>query len=186
LQDIMNDIKRLPARSEVAESDTWDLSKLFENDQAWETSFLTWESQIESYAPYRGRLAESPAVLAECLAFDSQHDRQGERLGNYAYLRTTEDQTNGDYQRMMGRFQNVATRAGEAASYIRPEILAIAEEPWSTLIAAPEIAPYRLMLERMIRYKPHTLTEREEELLAMQGKWPARPPKFFGSFTTLI
>ena len=175
----MNDIKRLPDRSEVAEADTWDLSKLFTDDEAWETSFIIWESQIESYTPFRGRLAESPATLAECLAFDSQHDRQGERLGNYAYLRTTEDQTNGEYQRMMGRFQNVATRAGEAASYIRPEILSIAEEIWSTLISAPEIAPYRLMLERMIRYKPHTLTEREEELLAMQGEMAGATSKIF-------
>ena len=32
---------------------------------------------------------------------------------------------NSDYQRMMGRFQNVGTKAAEAARFIRPEIMAI-------------------------------------------------------------
>ena len=175
----MNDIKRLPARSEVAEADTWDLSKLFASDQDWETGFQEWESRIDGYASFRGRLSESPEILAECLAFDSQLDRLGERLGNYAYLRTTEDQTQGDYQRMIGRFQNMATRASEAGSYIRPEILAIDDSRWESYMEAPELAPYHLLLERLVRYKPHTLSEREEELLAMQGEMAGATSKIF-------
>ena len=175
----MNDIKRLPARSEVAEADTWDLSKLFASDQDWETGFQEWESRIDGYASFRGRLGESPEILAECLAFDSQLDRLGERLGNYAYLRTTEDQTQGDYQRMIGRFQNMATRASEAGSYIRPEILAIDDSRWESYMEAPELAPYQLLLERLVRYKPHTLSEREEELLAMQGEMAGATSKIF-------
>ena len=175
----MNDIKRLPARSKVAEADTWDLSKLFASDQDWETGFQEWESRIDGYASFRGRLGESPEILAECLAFDSQLDRLSERLGNYAYLRTTEDQTHGDYQRMIGRFQNMATRAGEAGSYIRPEILAIDDNLWKSYMEAPELAPYQLLLERLVRYKPHTLSEREEELLAMQGEMAGATSKIF-------
>ena len=30
------------------------------------------------------------------------------------------------------------------------------------------MAPYRLLLERLLRYKPHTLGKKEEKLLAMQ------------------
>ncbi len=175
----MNDIKRLPARSEVAEADTWDLSKLYADDEAWETAFLQWESQIKGYETFRGKLADSPDTLAQCLAFDSQLDRLGERLGNYAYLRTTEDQTHGDYQRMIGRFQNVATKASEASSFIRPEILAMDEEQWASFIEANVLAPYQLMLERLVRLKPHTLSEREEELLAMQGEMAGATSKIF-------
>ncbi len=175
----MNDIKRLPNRDEVAESDTWDLSKLYPSDDDWEAAFGQWESRIDGYESFRGTLSESPNRLAECLAFDSELERLGERLGNYAYLRTTEDQTNSHYQRMIGRFQNVATRAGEASSYIRPEILAIDEGQWDVMIDSPELAPYRLLLERLVRYRPHTLTSREEELLAMQGEMAGATSKIF-------
>ena len=175
----MNDIKRLPNRDEVAESDTWDLSKLYPSDDDWEAAFGQWESRIDGYESFRGTLSESPNRLAEGLAFDSELERLGERLGNYAYLRTTEDQTNSHYQRMIGRFQNVATRAGEASSYIRPEILAIDEGQWDVMIDSPELAPYRLLLERLVRYRPHTLTSREEELLAMQGEMAGATSKIF-------
>ena len=60
------------------------------------------------------------------LQFDAAVDRAAERLGNYAFLRTaTEDQADSTYQRMKGRFQAAATKAGEAASFIRPELMAI-------------------------------------------------------------
>ena len=35
-------------------------------------------------------------------------------------------------------------------------------------LAAPALAPYKLLLTRILRYKPHTLGEKEEKLLAMQ------------------
>ena len=48
-------VKELPARSEVKESDTWDLSKLFPNDEAWEKAFADWQKQIDGYAAVPGQ-----------------------------------------------------------------------------------------------------------------------------------
>ena len=100
-------------------------------------------------------------------------------MGNYAYLKTVEDQSDSTYQRMMGRFQNIATRAGEAASYIRPEILAIPDEKLAELVKQPELELYALMLERLTRYKQYTLGEKEEQLLAMQGEMAGATSKIF-------
>ncbi len=172
-------VVRLPERSEVKESDTWDLSKLFEDDAAWEKAFNEFEALIPGFEQFKGKLGVSAAELAACLNFDSKVDRLGERMGNYAYLKTTEDTTNSDYQRMMGRFQNVATRAGEAASFIRPEILAIPDEKLDQMLQAPELQLYKLGLERLTRYKPYTLGEKEEQLLAMQGEMAGATSKIF-------
>jgi oligoendopeptidase F len=38
------------------------------------------------------------------------------------------------------------------------------------LLAAPELKQQRLQLERILRYRPHTLSDKEEQLLAMQGE----------------
>jgi oligoendopeptidase F len=160
--------KQLPKRSEVKPSDTWDLSSLFPNDQAWEEAFAAWQKQIGGYAPFAGRLAESPEKLAECLRFDLDVDRAGDRLGTYAMLKVTEDQSNSVYQRMQGRFIQAASRAGQAASYVRPEILAISSAKIDEFLQAPALAPYKLLLTRILRMKPHTLGEKEEKLLAMQ------------------
>ena len=129
-----------------------------------------WERRIGGYEKFRGKLGTGPKEIAACLKFDVDFDRAGERLGTYAFLKTAEDTANSTYQRMQGRYQNAASRAGQVASYIRPEIMAIPAAKMKKLLAAKELAPYRLLLERLLRYKPHTLSDGEEKLLAMQSE----------------
>lgn len=166
----MAKVKRLPARSRVKKEDTWDLSSLYADDQAWQKDLKKLKNRIPKFAQFRGKLGESAATLAKCLKFDSEFDRLGERLGVYAFLKTTEDQADGDAQNMMGQFQNIAARAAEEASFIRPELLALSGAKLKKLIQSPELKPYRLILERLVRSKPHTLGKREEQLLAMQSE----------------
>ncbi|HEY7120358.1 MAG TPA: oligoendopeptidase F, partial [Tepidisphaeraceae bacterium] len=160
----------LPPRAKVKIQDTWDLSSLFPSDIDWEEAFKTWAARIPQYASFKGRLGESPEVLADCMRFDADMDRTGERLGVYAFLKTAEDQANSDYQRTKGRYQHAATHAAEAASFIRPELMAIPSETIERFLDAPELGEWRLALERTLRYRPHTLSDREEHLLAMQGQ----------------
>jgi oligoendopeptidase F len=161
-------MKSLPKRSEINAADTWDLARLFADDLAWETAFAKFEKQIAGYARFQGTLGQSAKDLAACLRFDLQLDRLGDRLGTYAFLRASEDTTNSDYQRMEGRYVNAASRAAQASSFIRPEILAIPRVRMAKLMAEKVLAPYRLLLERLLRYRPHTLGKKEENLLAMQ------------------
>jgi len=175
----MKNIKSLPGRTDCPHADTWDLSSLFADDAAWEQAFRKWERRIPGYQRFCGQLASDPATLAACLRFDCDLDRWGERLGGYAYLKAAEDQADSRYQAMLARFQNVATRAGEAASYIRPEILAISAAKINQWCEAKELKPYRLMLQRILRYKKHTLGKREEGLLAMQGEMAQTASKTF-------
>jgi len=168
-QLFMNKMATLPDRGAVPVADTWDLTELFPDDAAWETAFTGFETRIGGYAAWQGKLGEPESLLA-CLTFDSELDQSGERLGTYAFLKTAEDQANQSYQRMMGRFQNVAMKVGEAQSYIRPEILSLDDSTITALMDNPRLKLYRLALDRLRRYKPHTLTPREEQLLAMQSE----------------
>ncbi|MCH5373042.1 MAG: M3 family metallopeptidase, partial [Planctomycetes bacterium] len=172
-------VKQLPERRQVKPADAWDLSSLFPSDEAWEKEFKAYGERISGYDRFRGHMSESPAILAECLDFDFGLDRMSERLGTYAFLKTAEDQADSRYQGLLARFQNVATRAGQAASFIRPEILAMAAAKLRSWLAAEELAPYRLVLERVVRFKKHTLGKKEEELLAMQGEMAQSAGKAF-------
>lgn len=170
---------RLPERKDVKPEDTWDLSKLYDSDEAWSASLEEFKKMYPGYEQFQGKLNEGPETLAACLKFDSELERLGERLGNYAYLKTTEDQGNSDYQRMVGQFQNTVTRAAEAGSFIRPEILAIDDATLTSFMEHPSLELYRLSLERLTRYKKYTLGEKEEQLLAMQGEMAGASSKIF-------
>lgn len=163
-------MKKLLPRSKVKPQDRWDLASLFPADDAWERAFKKWESQIDGYTRFSGTLGDSPEQLAACLEFDLEIDRGSERLSNYAFLKTAEDLADSKYQDMLGRYRHAASKAAQLASFIRPEILALPAAKIKKYLAAPRLAPHRLTLERILRYKPHTLSPAEEKLLAMQAE----------------
>ena len=125
---------------------------------------------LDGYARFQGRLGESAEVLAECLRFDTSTDRLGDRVGTYAFLKASEDVGNSTYQGLKARFMGVAARAGELASYIRPEVLSLPDDKLRQFIDSPALADYKIALERLLRFKPHTLSDKEERLLAMQAE----------------
>ena len=175
----MSTVVRLPERSEVDINDTWDLSSLFPNEEAWEAGLSEFESKIPGYEKFRGKLGDNAKTLAECLDFDSSVNRIAERIAYYAMLKTSEDQSNSDYQGLMMRFQNVAVRAGEASSFMRPEILSIDDEKLDSFLQEDCLSLYKLSLERLTRYKKYTLGEKEEQLLAMQGEMAGAAGRIF-------
>ena len=176
-------MKSLPKRSDVVKGDTWDLESLFATDADWDEALIAWGKRIPLFRDYVGTLAESPEQLAKCLAFDLEIDREADRLGTYAHLRMSEDTAATPAQRMTGRFQHVATTAGELASFLQPEIMAIEASVLEEWLETPELQPYRLMLERVVRNRPHVLSEPEERLLAMQGTFAGTAGKVFRQLT---
>jgi oligoendopeptidase F len=168
----------LPQRAEVAVGDQWDLTRLYGDEAAWEADFEKWQKQIETYGTFRGKLGNA-ADLAAMFRFDADFDRLGEKLGSYAFLNFSGDQGNSAYLRMKGRYEHAATKAAEAGAYIGPELMALPEETLQKLFAAAEIAEWKLKLERIVRYRPHTLTPNEEQLLAMSGNMAAGANQIF-------
>ena len=163
-------VKKLPPRNKVSKSDCWDLSSLFPSDAAWERAFKRWQKKVPEYENFRGTLANGGTAVAACLEFDSQMERAGEKLEYYAFLKTAEDSTNSKYQQMIGRLRNASLAAEELASFIRPELLALPSVKIKKILRSPAIRSWKSVLERILRFKPHTLSQREEKLLAMQGE----------------
>jgi oligoendopeptidase F len=54
-----SDTHTVPARSEVAQADTWDLSDLFADDAAWEAGLAELEAGIPKVEEFKGTLGES-------------------------------------------------------------------------------------------------------------------------------
>ena len=179
----MKPAKKLLPRNKVHPADTWDLASLFPHDEAWEEAFTAWEKRIEGYLAFQGKLAESAKTLAACLKFDEEHDLAAERLGTYAFLKTAEDTGESKYQRMQGRYLHAASQSAQAASFIGPEILAIPAAKMKQFLAAEELSHYRLLLTRLLRFKPHTLGKKEENLLAMQTEMSQAANQIFRQLT---
>lgn len=172
--------KPVPKRSVLKQEDTWNLKPLFASDAAWERGYQKLETMIPTIESFRGRLGESAKVLREAFDFDAGFNKLAEKLGVYAYLKSCEDVADSRYQGMLARFSYLATQAAEAASFIEPEIQAIPRKKINAFLESPELKPYRFNLEKLLRFRPHILSAKEERVLAMQGEVAGTAGKVFG------
>ena len=157
----------VPARSEVPESDKWNLTQLFADAGKWQEDFAWLQRAYPKLQEWKGRVGESAQTLAAVLEFEKTLELKMERVHHYASLQLAEDSTNNEYLARVGQLQNLLTKIGEAAAFVVPEILAIDDEKFAQFIAQPALKDWRIKLGKIQRMKPHVLTEPEERLLAL-------------------
>ena len=171
--------RTIPRRSQISDDHKWDLSPLFTSDAEWHALFGELQSALSGYDAYRGRLGESAATLAAAVAFDLDLSRRLERLYTYAHLRNDEDQSDQAY---LGRYQqavSLLTRATELSSFMRPEIMAIPADTLRAWLDGGTLDAYRFHLEKLLRHRPHTLSEPLEAVLAMSREMAQTPRQVF-------
>jgi oligoendopeptidase F len=156
----------IPTRSEIAESDTWDLTKLYQSEPDYQRDLERLKQEYPRYTSFKGRVGRSAPDLLEVLEFDKSIDLLGEKLGHYVSLKASEDSANRDNLARKAEFSSLGTKIREAASFITPEIQAISDDRFTALVADPLLKEWRNSLERLRRYRPHTLLEGEEKILA--------------------
>jgi len=171
--------KNIPARSEIPENDRWDLAPLFQTDDAWESLFSEIEGLLPRYESYRGRLSESAALFREAVEFDLDTSRSLEKLFTYAHLKSDEDKANQRYLGLYQRAMSLYTRASELSSFITPEIQSVPVEVMERYLSDPGLNEYSFYLEKILRYRPHTLATDIEQILAMSGEMSHAPSEIF-------
>ncbi len=171
----------IPTRDEIPAGDQWDLSKLYTSEAAWKADLTQLSAQEEAILSFQGRLHESAATLAEYLDLSVEVGKLEERLGYYAMLRKSEDAGDSTNQGRFGRFMQVASKIGAAMSFFAPEIQQIPEERMNQFLADPRLEAYHISLNRVLRYRPYTLSPAEEKLLAMQEESNQTASKTFGA-----
>ncbi|GJL77183.1 MAG: peptidase [Nitrospinaceae bacterium] len=156
----------LATRDEISEDSKWDLSGLYSADKAWQNEFKALESEVKGYAAHQGTLGNSAAALKACLEFDMGISRSLEKLYTFAHLKNDEDKTNNIHQGNFERIVRLASQVGQAGSFIQSEIMAIPETRMQEFLQDKELEFFKVHLEKILRYRQHTLSEKEEALLA--------------------
>jgi oligoendopeptidase F len=172
--------KLIPARKDIPNDHKWDLSGLFESDISWETRFSELEDELATYDKYRGHLKDSVAVFKAAIEFHLGLTRKLERVYTYAHLKSDEDKSNQYYLGLHQRALNLVARASETASFMTPEIQAIADKVINQYLADDSLSEFKFYLEKIRRYKPHTRSESEEHILAMTRELANGPSQVFG------
>ncbi len=172
-------VNKIPRRDEIGPGEKWDLTPLFGTDEEWEALYGEVESQSGQYESYRGRMGESPELFKETIEFDLEMSRKLDRLYTYAHLKNDEDKTNQQYTGVYQRAINLYMRISELSSFITPEIQSLPEEKLNSSVNATGMKEYSFYLEKIIRYRPHTLSREIEKVLSMSGEMAQAPSEIF-------
>ena len=154
-------------RADIAESDKWDLRRLFVDVSKWQEDFAWVQQTYSRLRDWKGRVGETAKSLADCLEFEKALELKIERLYHFASLQLAEDSANNEYLARIGQVQNLLTKVGEAAAFLVPEIQAIDDQKFAKFMVDPALADWRIKLHKIRRMKRHVLSEPEERILAL-------------------
>ncbi len=174
----------LPSRAEIEDKYKWNLTDIYANDEQWESDFNWVIGQIPEYKKYEGRLADSPSTLLACLRLDDSVGMKLERLYLYSMLSKDSDLRDNKYQAMDDRIKSLYSKITATSSFIKPELLSIPDEKLLKLISAnEELRIYKHLIDDLLRTKAHTLSNKEEKILALAGEITQAPYSAYSMFT---
>jgi len=180
-----NNEHRIPLRDETALTDTWDLSKLFADNEAWNRGLAEYEKMAEKIPCFKNTLDKSAESLADYLDFSRDLNILAERLSYYAELRQSEDEGAAAARTMTGKITMASAKASAASAWENPQILAIPEKDMETFLTHERMADYRIYLQRILRYKPHILSDKEERIIAMHAEGEGTADDAFSVLTNV-
>lgn len=176
----MSEAKQLPTREEVAEASTWDLTKIFADDAAFEVSFKEVQEELSKADSYKGTLKDGGAAFLAALEYVLDFSRKFETIYVYSHLKNDQDTANTTYQALYARASSLAAQAGEAISWFEPEVLTLSDETiWGYFDEEPKLAEYRHFVKQIVDNRDHVLPAEQEALLAGAGEIFGSPSSTF-------
>ena len=159
------------SRSQVPEEYRWKLFEMYKSDQDWKASKDAFALKLSRFARRRGHLGQGQRALADALADLGALRNEAQRLGTYAECRSDEDTQQAGPRGMKSEADSLQVKLDEASSFVRPELLALPPSRIEAALAAePRLEDWRFYLMDLLRYRPHTLSAREERLFSMSGE----------------
>ena len=177
----MSNSNALPNRNEVRLEDTWDLTPIFIDDNAWDIAYKEVEEDLGQVGEYKGTLTKSADSLLKGLKYRDNLSQRLEHLYVYAHLNFDVDTTNATYQRMNGRIMGLLSKFSAEFAFFDTELLGVNETVIKGYLEENEaLGLYEHQLEILFKAKDHILSEKEERILAASSEVFNVPSQTFG------
>lgn len=167
-------------RKDIEEKFKWDLSSLYENEELWEKDFKKSKAITEEIINYKGKLEMSAENLYKVLKLSDDLGSIIENLYTYAKMKLDENTTEGKYQSLSDRAESLSVEISAKTSFIVPEIMSMGEDEVHEYVNSNhELKLYDQFLNELLRQKAHTLSEKEESIIAQTGELSNSPENIF-------
>lgn len=159
----------LKERKDMDPSYQWDLTTLFKSDEVWKEALKEAENKMPVLTSYEGRLNNAETICA-FLKGQTAYERKLNDIYCYAELRAAEDMRDAAGQSMQASAMSLLVKYQAAVSYARPEILSLDQDTLDAIVNDPLLKDYQFALKDLLREKAHTLSKKEENIIAQFGE----------------
>lgn len=167
----MSETRQLPERSSLPIEKTWDLTKIFKDDQAFDHAFKELSDELKKVEQYKGTLQNGSAAFLAGIELLLDIYRKIEVIYVYAHLKNDQDTTNTTYQGLYARASSLLAQASEAVAWFEPEVLSLEDDTiWNYFKENKNLEIYRHFIENILSERPHILSADQEALLAGAGE----------------
>ena len=153
-------------RSTIENKFKWTIDEMYPNEESIEKDIQKVKELIEEVKRYKGILADSEENIFKALNISEEASRILQNLYVYTHMKSHEDTRINKNQSNATKIDMLSTELSMATSYMVPEIIAMDSEKLENYLKTEKLSHYKKYVDDILRLKPHTLNEREEELLA--------------------
>ena len=168
------------SREEIPEQYHWDLTSIYESDDAFLTALEEAKKLPGQCAAFQGKISQSAADLLAFLKLDDEVSLAFTRLINYAERKSDEDTRSSRYQDFSSQVMALYVQVAAAASWFSAELLTLDDKQMAAFYRKePGLELYRRSLDVIFRRRAHVLSPAEEKLLASAGYMAGQPGNIF-------
>ncbi|MEF9991414.1 MAG: oligoendopeptidase F [Peptostreptococcaceae bacterium] len=153
-------------RNLIEEQFKWNIDTMYQTSESIKQDIDKVNGIIEELKGYKGKIAISKENLYTVLNDSEKASRILQNLYVYTHMKQHEDTRNNENQARATKIAMISTELSMATSYIIPEIIAMDEKKLQEYLSDEKLNFYKKYVDEILRDKPHTLTEKEEEILA--------------------
>lgn len=170
-------------RKDVPEKYKWDNSIIYKSVDEWNKDKETIQAQIETLKSFQGKMGKNSELFYTTLRIYFDIYKLYYKLSDYAFRTADEDLRISANQSLNQISTTIGTKLGEAASFINPEILSMdADRIKKFFDEKKELSEFKFYISDILRLRAHTLSAREEEILASAGLITSTPSELHSIF----
>ena len=154
-------------RSQISDEYKWDLKSVYNSTEEFKQAMEELKKLNDELVSFKGKIVSSAANLFDFYELYCKYSLLEETIYLYARMLCDQDTKNTESQSIRMIAEKLIEDLSTKLSFITPELLSIDFDKIKRFIKEePKLEQYKFDLEKTYRYKRHTLSEIEEEIIS--------------------
>lgn len=167
-------------REEVSEKYKWDLSKIYQTEEALNSDIEVIKTKLKELLKYKGILTANSKNLEEATNKYFEISRIIDKLIVYSHMKRHEDLSISKNEALVGKVDKFCDEVSEKLAFYTPELLKDDYEKIEKYLEENKnLQKYSFMFEDLFREKEHILSLEQEEMMARLGEIFSIPENTF-------